>query len=55
MRRGFFLLNYPPGNSTYAGGLAAITANVVLIAYIVVAMQEDQSEKVEAEKKKKGE
>jgi vacuolar ATPase assembly integral membrane protein VMA21 len=32
------------GNSTYAGALAAVMANVVLVAYVVVAMQEDQSE-----------
>ncbi|PHH67278.1 hypothetical protein CDD81_3047 [Ophiocordyceps australis] len=33
------------GNSSYAGALAALLANVVLIAYIVVAMNEDTSEK----------
>ncbi|KAI9842042.1 MAG: vacuolar ATPase assembly integral membrane protein vma21 [Sclerophora amabilis] len=46
------------GNSTYAGATAAIMANVVLAAYVVVAMQEDQSEalaaaEVEREKKAK--
>ncbi|KAL2154886.1 hypothetical protein VTH82DRAFT_3562 [Thermothelomyces myriococcoides] len=33
------------GNSTYAGALAAIMANVVLIGYIFAAMAEDQSER----------
>ncbi|KAK4147694.1 uncharacterized protein C8A04DRAFT_24241 [Dichotomopilus funicola] len=32
------------GNSTYAGALAAIMANAVLIGYIFVAMAEDQSD-----------
>ncbi|UNI15165.1 vacuolar ATPase assembly integral membrane protein vma21 [Purpureocillium takamizusanense] len=32
------------GNSSYAGGLAALLANAVLVAYVVVAMKEDQSE-----------
>lgn len=32
------------GNSTFAGILAAVTANVVLFAYIYVAWLEDQGE-----------
>ncbi|KAF4552558.1 VMA21-like domain-containing protein [Elsinoe fawcettii] len=44
----------PKGNSTYAGATAAVIANVVLIAYIVVAFNDDQTERLEeAEKEKK--
>jgi hypothetical protein len=41
------------GNATFAGATAAIMANVVLIAYVVVAMKEDQSESIAAAEKEK--
>ena len=35
------------GNSTFAGALAAIMANVVLVGYIVVAWKDDQEDQRE--------
>jgi len=45
-------LIYVLGNSTFAGIAAAVTANVVLFAYIYVAWLEDQGDKKEADKAK---
>jgi O-antigen/teichoic acid export membrane protein len=41
------------GNTTYAGALAAVMANVVLVAYIILAFQDDQAEQREEEEKRK--
>lgn len=37
----FFIVNYYVENTLVSGGLAAAMANIVLIAYIVVAFSED--------------
>ncbi|KAI9679998.1 MAG: vacuolar ATPase assembly integral membrane protein vma21 [Caeruleum heppii] len=41
------------GNSTYAGATAAIMANLVLVAYVLVAMNDDQTENLAAAEKEK--
>lgn len=55
MSRGYHYgsLIYGIGNATFAGATAAVTANIVLVAYIVVAMREDDSEAIEAAEKAK--
>lgn len=42
------------GNSSYAGGLAALVANVVLGGYIVAAVREDAGDELAREKEKAG-
>ena len=39
------------GNPTWAGATAAIMANVVLVAYVIVAFRDDESEKLAMEEK----
>lgn len=46
-------LKLKAGNSTWAGATAAFTANIVLITYVIVAMRDDETEKIEAEEKAK--
>ncbi|KAK7599979.1 hypothetical protein BFJ63_vAg7936 [Fusarium oxysporum f. sp. narcissi] len=48
----FLTVNTVFRNSSLAGGLAAVLANVVLVGYIIVAMKEDQSDKQKPESKK---
>lgn len=46
-------LTHIAGNSTYAGAFAAVMANVVLIGYVVVAFNDDKSEREADEQEKK--
>lgn len=47
------VINPELGNSTWAGVLAAVMANIVLIAYVVMAFKEDEAERKEEEEKEK--
>jgi hypothetical protein len=49
----WMMLTWTAGNSTFAGATAAVMANVVLVAYVVIAMRENQSEAIEAAEKEK--
>ena len=39
------MTEFHTGNSTYAGALAAVVANVVLLSYVIVDFNDDKSER----------
>ncbi|KAI9755950.1 MAG: putative ubiquinone biosynthesis monooxygenase [Chaenotheca gracillima] len=44
----YLTLNYVyKGNSSYAGATAALMANIVVFAYVIVAMREDNLDQIE--------
>ena len=43
LRKEFVLLKKKTGNSTYAGVTAAVVANLILVAYLLVAFWEEDS------------
>jgi len=38
------------GNNTFAGATAAVVANIVLIAYVIEALREDDADNKESKK-----
>ncbi|KAI1978437.1 vacuolar ATPase assembly integral membrane protein vma21 [Ophidiomyces ophidiicola] len=50
----FYSKNYIfEGNTTYSGAIAALTANVVLISYIILAVREDRGDLMKGQEEKK--